>query len=388
MKRRSPRGLPEPYQMRDGRWRVAVQLGSGSREHRRRVFLSGSSAVEVRRRRDEWLQAQAQGRRPHDQRLSTGTFLRRWLDSLTVRERTRESYQATIQRHVLPYVGGVPLAQLGPLDIDEMHAAQARKGVPAATRRYSGTLLRAALNVAVRKRLIPYNPSLGADKVAVTPRRPTLLTTEQARILLAGVAADRLGPLFTLLATTGLRRGEALAVVWSDWDREKATLAIEKTLLYRPGEGFQRAELKTSRSRRILALPALATTALREQSRRQAEERLRAGRQWRDAGLVFTGERRPGGALSGATVVHALHRLCANNGLPRIRVHDLRHLMATAMAEAGVPEAVRMAVLGHTSPSMTSRYTHAAATAKSAAEAIDDAFGRRVDAAVDAIVGT
>lgn len=121
--------LPEPYQLRDGRWRVAVQAGHGSREHRVRVYLSGSSKAIVEAKRDEWLKARAEGQRPPDRRLTVGTYLRRWLDSLTVRERTAESYRSTLERHVLPRIGGVLLAQLGPLDLDEMLAGMARSGV-------------------------------------------------------------------------------------------------------------------------------------------------------------------------------------------------------------------------------------------------------------------
>lgn len=124
--------------------------------------------------------------------------------------------------------------------------------------------------------------------------------------------------------------------------------------------------------------------ALREQSRRQAEARLRFGRQWQDQELVFTGERRPGGALSGATVGHALHRLCEAANLPRIRVHDLRHLYATVLGEANLSDPVRMAVMGHASREMTDRYTHAAPTSASVADVIDNLFGRAVDALVDA----
>jgi integrase len=382
---RAPNGLPEPHQLKSGRWRVAMQLGAGSREHRNRVFLSASSEDEVRRKRNDWLRARAEGRPPPDRRLSTGTYLRRYLASLVVRETTRESYRLTIERHVIPYIGGILLSQLGALDLDEMLAVQARKGVRPPTRQYSIRVLRAALNTAVRKRLIPYNPTAGANQVAVTHREPIILTITQARMLLRVVSGDRLGALLTLLATTGIRRGEALALVWSNWDRDAGTLSVERTLLYRPGHGFERVEPKTKRSVRTLRLPLVATVALRDQGRRQAEERLRAGRRWRDQGLVFTGEQRPGGALSGATLVHALHRLCDASGVPRIRVHDLRHLMATAMAEGGVPEPVRMAVLGHSTSTMTSHYTHATPTSREAADVIDAVFGDAVDATVGAI---
>ena len=383
---RAPAGLPEPHELKNGRWRVAVQRGAGSREHRNRVFLSGSSEDVVRRRRDDWLRAQAEGRRPADQRLSTGTYLRRWLDSLVVRVRTRESYRLTIEKHVLPYIGGILLSQLCALDLDDMLVAQAAKGVRPPTRSYSLRVLSIALNVAVRKkRLIPYNPADGANEVAVTRREPRVLTVQQARRLLNVVAADRLGPLFTVLAATGIRSGEALALCWSDWDRVAGTLRVERTMLYRPGIGFERVDPKTKRSIRTLCLPALAQDALREQGRRQAEERLRAGRHWSDNGLIFTGERRAGGALAGATVTHALHRLCASADLPRIRVHDLRHLYATILGEVGLSDPVRMAVMGHASRAMTDRYTHAMPTSREAAEAIDAFFGGSVDAAVDAI---
>ena len=168
-------------------------------------------------------------------------------------------------------------------------------------------------------------------------------------------------------------------------DREAGILRIERTLLYRPGIGYERVPTKTRQSVRTLSLPALAQAALRDQSRRQAEERIHAGRRWQDTGLVFTGERRNGGAISGSTVVHALHRLCDSCGVPPIRPHDLRHLYATVLGEAGLSDPVRMAVMGHASRVMTDRYTHATPTSVEAADALDRAFGPAVDALVDAI---
>jgi integrase len=85
-----------------------------------------------------------------------------------------------------------------------------------------------------------------------------------------------------------------------------------------------------------------------------------------------------GAALSGATVVHVLHRVCKEAGLPRIRVHDLRHLFATILGEAALSDPVRMAVMGHASREMTDRHTHAAPTSADAAEAIDAYFGLAV----------
>ena len=100
--------------------------------------------------------------------------------------------------------------------------------------------------------------------------------------------------------------------------------------------------------------------------------------------LIFTAARKPGGALSGATVVHALHRICEDAGLPRIRFHDTRHTAATIISGAvGIAEA--KAVLGHSTLARTERYVHQSATSPLAAAAIDAALGGSVDAAVDAV---
>lgn len=376
---------PTPHQLKDGRWRVVVQKGHGSREHRVRVYLSGSSEAAVNEKLKNWYRDQEEGRRPPDRRLTVGTYLRRWLDGLAVRERTMESYRGTIERHVLPRIGGVLLVALGPLDIDAMLVDMGKHGVKPATRAYALRVLSVALNVAVRrKRLIPYNPADGADRPVVKRRQPVLLSESEMARLAPVLESDRNGPLFQLLVTTVIRRGEALALRWSDWDREAGTLNISKTLLYRPGVGYEPMPPKTASSVRVIRLPLAAQVALRAQSRRQAAERLKAGRRWKDNDLVFTAQHNPGEPLNGSTVVHALHRLCEDAGVPVIRVHDLRHLGATIIVEAVGPAAAQ-AVLGHATPSMTARYTHLPATSQAAADAIDARFLPSGDAAVDAI---
>lgn len=284
---------------------------------------------------------------------------------------------------MLPRVGGILLTQLGSLDIDEMLASMKRAGVRPPTRAYSLRVLSIALNAAVRKRLIAYNPADGADRPLVSRRSATVLTPDQGRAFVAAVSGHRLEALFVLGLTTACRRGELLALRWSDWDRVAGTISVDATLLYRAGEGFQRVSPKTSGSMRTVRLPIDAKSAFAAHGKRQAIERLRAGRTWVDNDLIFTAERKPGGALSGATVVHALHRLCDVAGIPRFRFHDLRHSAATVITEAvGIAQA--KAVLGHSSLSMTEKYVHQRATSAEAAAAIDRAYGSSVDVAVDA----
>lgn len=380
---RAKAGDPQPFQVADGRWRIAVQRGHGSREHRNRTFLSGSSPADVTAKRDELLRADAEGRRPPDRRLTVGTYLRRWLDAPSKRrERTIESYRMTLEKHVLPRIGGLILSQLGALDIDAMLADMGRAKVPPATCVYALRVLSVALNAAVtRKRLIPYNPALGADAPPVTRRSAIALDTAASRRFLEVVAGDRLAPLFTLAISTGLRRGELLALRWSDWDRGTGILTIDATMLYRPGEGFERVAPKTASSVRRHKLAGVAQAALSAQSKRQASERIRAGRAWRDNDLVFTAANGPGGAVSGATVVHSLHRLCKAAGIPVFRFHDLRHTYLTHVAAAIGSDRTRP-IAGHASSRTTEGYIHLPAVSEEAAEVIDGLFGESVVASV------
>ena len=365
---------PRPYQTADGRWRVSVQQGHGSREHRNRRCLSASSYEEARRRRDELLAPQARDERPPDRRLTVGTFVRRWLGSLQLADATIESYASVMERHVLPQVGGLLLSQLSTGDLDDMLGALARKGVSASMRRRALRYLSIALNSAVRKkRLMPYNPADGADMPKVSVRRTTVLTPAEGRRLLEALASERLGPLIAVLLTTGLRRGEVLGLRWQDWDRDAGTLRIEHKLQYTPKVGY---ELQAPKTRKVRVIRISNTThqALVAQAKRQAEERLAVGRRWEPNDLVFTAEHRPGGAVNGQTVLHALERICRMADVHRVRVHDLRHTAATWITEAvGIERAKE--VLGHSTIAMTERYTHLEATSAEAAAAMDAALG-------------
>ena len=125
---------------------------------------------------------------------------------------------------------------------------------------------------------------------------------------------------------------------------------------------WQFLEPKTKRSRRTISLPAPVAQALREHRMRQVAERLLLGPGWegeRWGGLIFTNE--VGGPLNRSTILRHFHRLLARAGLPKMRVHDLRHGAASLMAALGVSARVAMEVLGHSQISTTmNRYTHVA----------------------------
>jgi integrase len=283
-------------------------------------------------------------RRP-DQRTTVSTYLDSWLASVqpNIKPATYVSYAGTANRYLRPELGSIKLVKLQPEDVGRMIArlsAPERKLSPT-TVRYCLTVLRIALGRAVETGAAVRNVA----KIAKGPRRVKYeiprLSREQARAVLDATADDRLGPLFAVAIATGARQGELLALRWSDVDLDARTMTILKTL--RAGE---RAETKTESSCRTIVIPAMAVDALRDQRQRQRLDRLRAGRRWQDGGdFVFAS--RLGTPLNGVKITHALHVALDRAGLPQMRFHDLRHIAATLMLEAGVPLITVSRGLGH-----------------------------------------
>jgi integrase len=131
---------------------------------------------------------------------------------------------------------------------------------------------------------------------------------------------------------------------------------------------LQTVEPKSARSRRTLVLPAVTIDSLRRHRVRQLEARLVAGQAWRDTGLVFTST--IGTPLEPRRLTSDFHALLARGGLPRVRLHDLRHSCATLLLAQGVSPRVVMETLGHSQVSLTlSTYSHVLPTLREDAAA-------------------
>jgi integrase len=150
-----------------------------------------------------------------------------------------------------------------------------------------------------------------------------------------------------------------LGLTWRDVDLDQRVLAVRQTLQYHPGEGFHLVPPKTARSRRIVPLPNAVVDALKLRHGQQETDRLAAGAEFReDWGLVFT--TRFGTPLSPRNDHRDFQRLVAAAvGLRRVRLHDLRHTVASLMLAQGVSPRVVMEILGHSQISVTmNTYSH------------------------------
>ena len=153
-----------------------------------------------------------------------------------------------------------------------------------------------------------------------------------------------------LVVFTGLRRGEACGLRWSDLDLDAATLTVNQQIV-QLGWATQTGRPKSDAGERTIALDTDTVTLLGAHRRRQHKVRLAHGPGWLNTGLVFTDA--DGGPLHPAHVTTTFQQLIEEHDLPPIRLHDLRHGAATHALAAGVDARVVKETLGHSSTSFT-----------------------------------
>jgi integrase len=205
-----------------------------------------------------------------------------------------------------------------------------------------------ALAAAVRWNLIFVNPvsSVRVPKGATPEQR--VWTAAEARQFLDALVDDRLVALWTLALHTDMRRGELAGLRWSVVDLDAGTLTVAQQ---RTSANYEEviAAPKAKSHRQLLLAPA-TVAALRDHLRRQREERLRLGPAWTDSGNLFVDEAGVEYHPQRSTKLFA--EAAEKAGVPKIRLHDTRHTMATLALEAGVHPKVVQEQLGHSaSPS-------------------------------------
>ena len=363
-----------PHRCR-GPWAYVLELGRYPNGHRRQVTKSGyPTRADAQSALQECVRVMTTGVEAHS--LTVGEYMESWLaGKLALKPTTRANYRAAMRLYILPHLGEIRLLDLRAHHLDRFYAAIAngqrnRPLNPSSLRRIHAAL-RSALSTAVKRRLIPYNPALHVELPPENPRRPQPWTAPQCRTFLAAIHDDRLMPMYYLLIVTGLRRGEAVGLRWQDVDLDRHRLRVVQQLVDVAGVATFGTP-KTRRGSRVVPLDAHTVEVLRQHRDRQDAERTAWGAAWHESGLVFT--REDGTPLRPEFASTHFHDLARGAGLPRIRLHDLRHTNATLALEAGIDLKVVSERLGHSTTAITADiYTHVTPTvAQAAAERIAD----------------
>jgi integrase len=255
--------------------------------------------------------------------------------------------------HAPPFPAGWPPAPDGAHapSRSSAYAALLHQGLSRRRVEQTHTVLHRALRQAVLWGLMFRNPTEAVTVPRPSRREMQTLTEEEVGRLFRASRGHRLHTLWVLLATTGLRLGEALGLLWSDVDFDGGRLVVSRALQLQPGIGAVFVEPKTARSRRTVYLAPGTVSALSEHRRRQVEDQLALGPEWNDTGLVFTAP--TGRPVDGTWAIKRFHRVLDLAGVPRVRIHDLRHTAATHLLRRGVHPKVVQELLGHSTISLT-----------------------------------
>lgn len=351
---------------RGSKWCFVVTVGVTGEGVRRQKWHSGFAT----RKDAEAALARAltelrEGTYVEPARQSVREYLAAWLDAIggTVRPGTLRSYRTNIDRHVVPRVGALRLAGLTPVRLNAMYSEllasgrhDGRGGLSPRTVQLTHVILHRAFRDAVRWGFLARNPADLADPPRQVRPELKVWSAEELRAFLAHAADDDLRPLWMVLATTGMRRGEALGLRWQDVDLDAGRVAIRQTLGSYGGK-LVASPPKTPKSRRGLTLDDVTVGALHSHRIAQAEEALAAGKRVDGSWLVFA--RPDGSPLRPDSVSRRFIALTNAAGLPRIRVHDLRHTYATIALAAGTHPKVVAERLGHATIAITlDTYSH------------------------------
>ncbi|MGQ0776791.1 MAG: site-specific integrase [Pseudonocardiales bacterium] len=323
-----------------------------------------------------------------DDRETVAGYLTAWLDGKrnALKPKSLYRYSEIITKELAPTLGALPLEQLRHDHVAALVAELEETGRGAPTIRYIHAVLSSALSDAVKQRRLTHNVAqhVVLPPVVTAERQPWTAAEAVTFLDHSHRADDRLTDLFEVLIGTGLRRGEALALRWPGIDLAARVLFIHPTRgnLSDVAGRLMFTAPKTKGSAAGVGLSGRVVAALKRQAARQAVERAEWAEAYEDDELVFAREN--GAPLRPDGVLAQFHVLSEAAGLPRVRLHDLRHLAATLMISSGVPLPLVSKTLRHAQTAITADlYGH---LTQEAALAAADSLGEVLDAAAAELV--
>src|SRR3954449_2954327 len=346
---RASNGESTIYKGADGRWHGYVSVGFklDGKLDRRHVSSKNRGVVvakvrELERKRDS-------GTVSETSTPTVAWWLEHWLTTIAprrVRQRTLESYESAVRKHLIPGIGRHRLDRLRPEHLDQLYTALLDDGYsPASVLRHHRILSR-ALTVAVQRGHVARNVAALVDPPAQRQSDlATALDLDEARAVLAAATTVRNSARWTVALALGLWQSEALALQWKDIDLLNNTLTVRRIIPRVRGGGLIYEEPKSKRSHRTLALPLPLVAELHRHKAAQLGERMLAGSEWHDEALFFP---QPNGRpIDKKTDYDDWTRLLQTADVRHVRLHDGRHTAATLLLSENVHPRVVMELLGH-----------------------------------------
>ena len=362
MGKRRPSGDGLVRKRADGRWegRIVVGHKEDGKPIYRSVFAEkqGDLMPKLHELKDQYAGVEL----TEDSSITLGEWLERWLNEYKkpiLRPSTYAGYSKDIANHILPYLGGKRLTQLKTADIQKHYNRLLEsgriqdngkgKGLSNATVRGIHMILREALDSAVREGLIPKNPADGTSPPKIYRKEKQVLTKDQLETFMKLIEGDEEWyDFFYTEIITGMRQGEICGLRWEDFDREKRTLRVARSVDFVNKE-LVVGETKTDDGKRTIYLPDSLWRILADRHNQKA-----SFSEW-----IFPNLLKPEWPLNPSRAYRQLKKLLEIGELPSIRFHDLRHTFTSHAANSGIAPKTLSEIVGHSKASFTlDHYAH------------------------------
>ena len=278
------------------------------------------------------------------------------------KQQSKDDYLSHLNSYILPRIGSMALKECKSLNMEkfliELQKTGSRKGLPlsASTIEKVGIVLKIGFKQAFKHNLISSNPMDNVRIPKGQEKRVEHILDEDLVKIRQKWQELPLAPLFELALNTGARRGEILALRWSDFDTKTNTISISKTSYLSNGVLYENSP-KSERSVREIEITQSQSQSLRTHSVRQAEQRLQSGSYWKNNDFIFTNE--IGEPLKSAYLYHVWRKVLTASKAGHHHFHAIRHTHITSLLQAGVPAYVVARRAGDTVGTILNTYAHA-----------------------------
>jgi len=357
MAKRRANGEGNIRKRKDGRWEGRYTAGYDPETGKRIIKnVLGKTQVEVKEKLKQAVEDSQKIDAAKGQALTVGQWAALWFENYakpSIRESTAEYYRNYIEKHIIPRIGKIKLRKLTTLDIQKFYNTTRKSG---RVQRYEGmkdlglsnktirglhAMLRQCLEQAVTERLIPYNPATNCKLPPKEKKEMQIIPPEKLGAYLRAAEEHGVLPMFYLELTTGLRRGELLALLWTDLNLKEKCLTVSKSVSRGKGE-LRVTEPKTKNSVRTVYIDDEAIRLLVKDRKNHP----------------FSPYLFPSpvtGGMYGPDCVARIHKkLLVKAGIEEhVRFHDLRRTFATLALQNGVDPKTVSGMLGHYSAEFT-----------------------------------
>ena len=301
-----------------------------------------------------------------DSNITVEKFLREWYETYIAPHKsptTSATYLYNIENYILPRFGRMRLQDLSTIEIQKWYNEIAVKS-PLSNRPLTPKTIRnihmnlnAALKRAVLLEIIRKNPGENIELPKCKPYKADVYSADELQKLFEVAKGNELEIGIMLLVCLGIRRGELMALLWTDIDFDNRLINIDKSTVKVKRSETVTKDPKSESGKRIIEAPDVLINFLRHERKEYMKRKLQHGADFHDNNLVIC--QSDGKPFSVDYYSHKFKRLLEVNGLKKIRLHDLRHSHATYMLKLGVNVKAMQKRMGHSTFSTTmDTYSH------------------------------